>query len=156
MDKEKILKSFSEFLDNMVGGSKEKESPQLPVMKALDQDKKQATFVVLHAYSDDSEYDLHNETYDADEVEKACHNYNRNCMKANLGHLMMVEEDIAYVVESYCSEIDMVLGDQFIAKGTWLQKWQFNDDSIWEGVKGGQWNGLSIQCMVDCEDLENE
>lgn len=156
MKKEEILKKFSDFLDSMVGSSKENEAPTLEVRKAVDVEKRQATFVVLHAYKDETEYDLHDETYDAEEVEKACHNYNRNCMKANLGHLMMIGDDVAYVLESYCTDADMVIGDEFVAKGSWLQKWQFQDDSVWEGVKKGHWNGLSIQCQATVEELDNE
>ena len=70
--------------------------------------------------------------------------------------MVMVDDDTAYVLESYCTEVDMVLGDQFIAKGSWLQKWQFTDDIVWEGVKSGHWNGLSVQCMATVEELDNE
>ena len=105
---------------------------------------------------DDEHFDLHGDTYTALEVEKACNNYNRHCMKANLAHMFMVEDDVAYVAQSYTVPVDIQLDDTFIRKGSWLQTWQFTDDEIWKGVKEGKWNGLSIQCLASVEELSND
>lgn len=156
MSKQSLLKAFSDFLDTVSGGTG-KGAPEVEsVVKSLDEDLMQATFVVLEACPDETTFDLHGDTYDAAEVAKACHDYNRNCMKANLAHMFMVDDDIAYVVESYTTPVDIHLDETFISKGSWLQTWQIKDASIWEGIKSGYWSGLSIQCLAEVEDLTND
>lgn len=151
MNKENLLKSFSEFLDNF-GGTKEESPPTIEVAKSLNEDKRLATFVVLSP----DEVDLQGDVYSSEEVEKACYDYNRNCMKANLAHLITVDDDTAFVLESYITPVDMQLDDQIIKSGTWLQTWKINDDSVWEGVKNGYWTGLSIQCTAETEEITDE
>jgi len=74
-------------------------------------------------------------------------------MRPNLAHLMMADNNTAVITESYIAPTDMDLNGVSIKKGSWLQTWKFNDDSIWEGVKSGYWNGLSVQCNGLVEDL---
>lgn len=135
-----------EATEDMTGG--------VPVRKSVEEDLMQATFVALLAYPDDTQFDLHGDTYDADEVRKACHNFNQNCMKANIGHAVMIDKNVAMIVESYTSDVDMQIGDQYVPAGSWLQKWQFADDSLWEDVKKGYWNGISIGAKANVEHLE--
>lgn len=157
MDKEQLTEAFKEFLNKHFSGTTEETKPSVEVTKSVDEESKQALFVALPAMPDDnSEADLHGDTYSAEEVEKACHSYNKHCMKTNLEHLVMVDDDMCYVVESYVTPVDMQIGDTFVTKGSWLQKWQFQDGSLWQGVKEGYWEGISIQCMADVEELDNE
>jgi hypothetical protein len=32
--------------------------------------------------------------------------------------------------------------------------WQFADDDLWQGVKAGEWSGISIGCMAEVEEIE--
>jgi Putative phage serine protease XkdF len=123
------------------------------VIKSVDQEKRLATFVVLEPQDDDGlTTDAHGDTYTEDEVEKACHNFNRLCGAANLFHAMPTT---GYeFVESYISKADMVIGTEFIRKGTWLATIYVSEDWIWEGIKDGTFDGLSIQCMGTVENLE--
>lgn len=147
-EKKSLLKSLAKFLGIQ-------DSPKsLEVTKAVNEEKKQATFLAMMAYRDETQFDLHGDTFDAEEVSKACHNFNTNCMKTNLGHLVMVDDGVASIVESYIAPVDMMLGDQFITKGSWLQVWQFADDSIWEGVKKGYWTGISPAFLTEYEEIE--
>lgn len=152
MNKEDVINMFKAFLDERFGEPQPDSPPTIEVAKSLDEEKRLATFVVLAP----DEFDLHGDTYDAEEVEKACHDYNANCMKANLHHLLMVDDDVAYVVESYITPASFQLDDKLIKKGTWLQTWKINNDSVWDGVKTGYYTGLSIQCMATVEELEDE
>ena len=125
----------------------------LPRTKAVNEEKRQATFLAMMAYRDDTEFDLHKDTFDAEEVAKGCHSFNTTCMKTNLGHLVMVGDSVATILESYLAPVDMQLGDQFITKGSWLQVWQFANDNIWEGVKKGYWTGISPGFRAEVEDV---
>lgn len=155
MEKKDLVKAFSDFIDNHFGAPKSApEVKSVEIVKAVNEDKMIATFVVLKAMDDESDYDLHGDFYDAEEVEKACYSFNEHCMKANLGHLVMVDDSVAKIVESYITMVDIQLDDQFISKGSWLQTWKFNDGQLWEGVKSGDWNGLSIQCLANTETID--
>ena len=120
---------------------------QVQIAKAQNEELKQATFLVLAP----DEVDLHGDIYSADEVRKACHNYNQHCRKANLLHLL--ETDAFHIAESYISLVDMQVGETIIKAGSWLSVLQFNDDEIWEEVKNGNYCGVSIGAMADTEYL---
>jgi hypothetical protein len=146
IDKEKLLGSFSEFLDNHFGSTKNVE-----IAKSVDIDKKMATFVVLAP----EEVDAHGDIYSHDVVEDACYQYNEYCYKCNLEHMLMIDESTAEVIESYIAPVDFQLDETLIKKGTWLQTWKFNSDELWNQVKEGHWTGLSVQCMGEVEDITN-
>ena len=90
--------------------------------------------------------------YDANEVRKACHNFNTYCRKANLLHLF--DTDTFSVVESYIAPVGMQMGDTVIKAGSWLSVLQFTDESIWAEVKNGGYSGVSIGAKADAQDLE--
>jgi hypothetical protein len=76
-------------------------------------------------------------------------------MKASLLHLMPTSA--FEFVESYIQKSDMILGDKFIKKGSWLATIYVDESSlgqqIWDGIKSGHYNGLSIQAMGRLEDM---
>ena len=78
----------------------------IPIIKQANEELKQATFLVLSP----DEVDLHGDVYDANEVRKACHNFNTYCRKANLLHLF--DTDTFSVVESYIAPVGMQIGEQ--------------------------------------------
>jgi len=156
-EKESILKAFSGLLDGILGGSdKEQLESPVEVCKAVDTEKKQATFLAMMAYKDVTEFDLHEDTWEVDTIAKACHSFNIDCMKTNLGHLVMTDDSVATIVESYIAPVDMTLGDKYITKGSWLQVWQFADDSIWQGVKKGYWTGISPAFLAKYMELKDD
>jgi Putative phage serine protease XkdF len=123
---------------------------KIPVAKSLDEELKQATFVVMAP----DEVDLHGDITSEEEVRKACHNFNKYCQKANLFHL--VQTETFEFCESYVCLTDMVLGDKEVKKGTWLCTIQCLDDDLWTLIKSGEINGVSIGAMAAVEDLEDE
>jgi len=129
----------------------------VPIVKSLNEEKRLATFLVLEPQDEDlTTSDLHGDWYDADTVESACHDFNRFCRKANLFHL--VDTTAFEFVESYISETEMNLGETFIKKGSWLAKIHVNDSEsgnlVWESIKSGEFNGLSVQCEGFVSDIE--
>lgn len=159
MSKEsKLLEGLTALLTKYFGESEETPRHQetneikdgVSVSKALDEELRQATFLVLSP----NEVDLQGDIYDEDEVRKACHGFQTHCRKANLFH--MVETDLANIVENYIAPADFYLGEQFIKKGSWLQVWQMEDDELWGLVKSGEINGVSIGCPANYEDLSDD
>lgn len=129
------------------------------IKKSANDEKRLATFVVLEPQSDDlTTTDLHEDWYDADCIEKACYNFNKNCNRANLMHSVMTEGFT--FVESYIAPVDMNIAGVDIKKGTWLATIEVSKsnehDWIWEGIKSGKFNGLSIQAKGIVEDIEGE
>ena len=127
-----------------------KRTSNVPVFKQAQEELKQATFLVLSP----DEVDLHGDIYDAIEVRKACHNFNVHCRKANLLHLF--DTDSFSIVESYIAPVEMKMGETIIKAGSWLTVLQFNDDSIWEGVKNGDYTGVSIGGVAQAELLDED
>lgn len=127
-----------------------KRTSNVPIFKQSQEELKQATFLVLSP----DEVDLHGDIYDATEVRKACHNFNTHCRKANLLHLFDTES--FSIVESYIAPVEMQMGETVIKAGSWLSVLQFNDYEIWEGVKSGDYSGVSIGGVAQAESLEEQ
>lgn len=156
---EGILKTFHKSLTDPDTSTEEVlQGIDIRIVKKSDDEKRLATFVVLEPQDDGyMTTDLHGDWYDAETVEKSCRNFNKYCMKANLLHLMPTS--VFEFVESYISQADMVIGETFIKKGTWLATIHVDDsdlgEEIWQGIKSGYFNGLSIQCKGRAENIED-
>lgn len=151
LKQEEILKSYiKDITDEEVNSEDNLPGVKLPITKAVDEELKQATFIVMTP----EETDLHGDITSEAEVRKACHNFNKYSMKANLFHL--VETDTFEFCESYCCPSDFVLGDKFVKKGTWLATIQSLDDNLWELIKTGEINGLSIGALASVESIEED
>lgn len=120
------------------------------VVKSLNEELKQALFVCMVP----NEVDLHGDITSEDEVRKACHNFNKFCSQANLFHIVKTES--FEFAESYIAPTDFILGDKEVKKGTWLVNIQVNDDSLWELIKSGEINGVSIGALASVETLEKD
>ena len=52
----------------------------------------------------------------------------------------------------------MLIGEEPIKKGSWLAKIYVNKsdvgDLVWESIKSGEFNGLSVQCEGFVSDIE--
>ena len=121
----------------------------MPIIKQANEELKQATFVVLPV----DEVDLHGDIYDANEVRKACHNFNTYCRKANLLHL--IDTTTFSIVESYIAPVEMQIGEKIIKAGNWISVLQFHNDDIWTDVKEGKFTGVSICGTATVIDLED-
>lgn len=120
------------------------------VNKSVNEELKQVTYVVLVP----NEVDLQGDTYDEDEVRKACHSYNKFCREANLFHV--TKTDTFEIAESFIAPTDFTIGEFEVKKGTWLATLQVKSDELWELIKSGEVSGLSIGAMASGTKLEDE
>ena len=126
-----------------------KETKKVSVAKSLDEEKRRATFVVLEPQDDDgTTSDLHGDWYSESEVAEACYSFNRHCRKANLLH--MIDTNGIEFIESYVLPGESTIGETKVKKGSWVATIEIEDETqhdwIWEGIKDGTFNGLSVQC----------
>lgn len=127
---------------------KNNKNETVQVVKSVNEELKQATFIVMVP----DEVDLHGDIIAEDEVRKACHNFNKHCNQANLFHI--TKTATFEFAESYCSLVDFVLGDKLVKKGTWLATIQVHDSELWDLIKDGEVSGLSIGALASVEDVE--
>jgi len=144
-----------ELLEKFFGGSSQEQN-LVEMTKAVDEENRTALFVVLEPQEGDFTTDLHSDTYNVEDVRKACHNFAQHCMKANLFH--RVETEHAQIVENYTTPSAFTLEDGRVVKaGTWLQVWWFPEseegEELWSMVKSGEINGVSIGCRAMSEEL---
>ena len=54
----------------------------------------------------------------------------------------------------------MQMGDTIIKAGSWLAVIQVSESedgvALWEGIKDGDFNGLSVQCTANTEDVGDD
>lgn len=119
------------------------------IAKSIDEDRGLVTAVILRP----DVTDLHGDIYSADEVEKACFNFNTRCRQTNVQHLKMADFDM---VQSFVAPADFVLGEGEVRKGDWIGT-MFIDPSkhedTWKSVKSGEFTGFSIGCKASTEIL---
>lgn len=127
---------------------KNNNTETVQVVKSVNEELKQATFIVLVP----DEVDLHGDIIPEDEVRKACHNFNKYSNQANLFHI--TKTATFEFIESYCSPVDFVLGDKLVKKGTWLATIQVHDSELWGLIKDGEVSGLSIGALANVEDID--
>lgn len=127
------------------------------INKSLLEEKRLATFVVLEPQDQDgTTTDLHLDWYDAEMIEEACFNFNTTCRKANIMHSF--DTDGFEFVESYTAPVDLELGGRQIKKGTWIATIRVSSNPehqwIWDGIKSGKFNGLSIQGLGTMQQMQ--
>lgn len=129
---------------------KTSDTPVVQVVKAVNEELKQATFIVMVP----DEVDLHGDITSENEVRKACFNFNKFSMQPNLFHISATES--FEFAESYIAPSDFVLGDKFVKKGTWLATVQVHDDDVWTAIKDGDICGLSIGALARTETIKED
>jgi len=148
-----VLKAFaSEAVDEplkVVETAKETDKVERVTLKAIDEDKRLFTAVVLRPNVIDSQGDI----YDEEVVEKACHNYNEFCGEGNIQHL--VQTTLAVPVESWIAKSNMDLGAGDVLEGDWVMTMRIDDNEIWDMCKKGDFTGFSVGCISLSEDLNN-
>ena len=123
---------------------------KIKVVKAVNEELKQATFIVMAP----EEVDLHGDITSEEEVRKACHNFNIYSNQANLFHI--TKTATFEFAESYTAPVDFVLGEVLVKKGTWLATVQVLDDNLWSLVKSGEVNGLSIGALASVQEVDSD
>ncbi|CAM4459325.1 XkdF-like putative serine protease domain-containing protein [Paenibacillus xylanexedens] len=111
--------------------------------------------VIGVVYQPDVE-DVHGDMMDAVEIEKAAHLFMENQHTYNIDKQHDLDADKGYVVESYIAPCDMEIGDQVIAKGSWVAGVKVIDDDAWEEIQKGDITGFSMFGVGKREEVEDE
>jgi len=128
--------------------TKDTKSKVVPVTKALNEELKQAMFVVMVP----DEIDAHGDITSEEEIRKACYNYNKYSREANLFHVSKTES--FFLAESFVAPVEFFIEDRFVKKGTWLATVQALDDDLWALIKSGDICSLSIGALARVQELE--
>ncbi len=96
-------------------------------------------------------FDLHNDGLSKNEVEAACHYYNKNHFgNCDLNHVLQV--DCARVIESYILEVDCEIDGEILIAGTWMAKTEIDrthvGDTVWNMLVTGELAGYSPEGSV--------
>lgn len=154
--KKSVVDGIMDWIDNAFGSTKKESHPVVEVNKSVDIEQRRALFVVLEP----DVVDAHGDTYSAEEVEKACINFNTHCNKANLFHRVQTED--VKIEQSFINPSTFTLDDgREIKKGTWMQWMHFPEDNanselLWKMVKEGEIQGVSIGATAKVEELDND
>ncbi|AJS61524.1 terminase [Paenibacillus sp. IHBB 10380] len=111
--------------------------------------------VIGVVYQPDVE-DAHGDMMDAVEIEKAAHLFMENQHTYNIDKQHDLDTDKGYVVESYVAPCDMEIGEQVIAKGSWVAGVKVTDDDTWEDIQKGEITGFSMWGVGKREEIEEE
>lgn len=104
-------------------------------------------FVVYEPGSaeDESTHDAHGDWATAEEIEKACYNFNRKkIFDTAVDNQHDFESIDAEILESYIAPVEMNIGDEIIKQGTWLAKIWIHDEEIVDEYRSGTKTGLSM------------
>ncbi|WP_338542801.1 XkdF-like putative serine protease domain-containing protein [Paenibacillus tundrae] len=111
--------------------------------------------VIGVVYQPDVE-DAHGDMMDSVEIEKAAHLFMQEQHTYNIDKQHDLDADKGYVVESYIAPCDMEIGDQVIAKGSWVAGVKVTDDDTWEDIQKGDITGFSMFGVGKREEVEEE
>lgn len=143
---EEIVAQISELLKSTF-------SPKQQVTKSVDVEERRALFVAMEPEVEDA----HGDITSVEEIEKACNNFNKHCMKANLFH--RVETDAVEIQQSFITPTDIQFENgREIKKGSWLMWMKFPEgnetsNTLWDMVKDGTVNGVSIGALGYKEEV---
>jgi hypothetical protein len=130
-----------------------KNAIQKQVQIAKVDDAKRVVIGVV--YQPDVE-DAHGDMMDVVEIEKAAHLFMEKQHTYNIDKQHDLEADKGYVVESYIAPCDMEIGDQIIAKGSWVAGVKVTDDDTWDAIQKGEITGFSMWGVGKREEIEEE
>ena len=148
------MNKVEELIAQMTELIKSTFTPKQQITKSVDVEERRALFVAMEPEVEDA----HGDITSAEEIEKACNNFNKHCMKANLFH--RVETDAVEIQQSFITPTDIQFENgREIKKGSWLMWMKFPEnnetsDVLWEMVKSGEVNGISIGGQGYVEEIE--
>ncbi len=121
----------------------------LPVAKAMTAgtpvEKRIVIGVVLEPEPFDGAGDGHKETYAADEIERAAHNYCASFLSLNDAHGRFLTREQIAVIETYIAPCDFTLDGSTIRRGSWVLAARIIDDQLWGRVLTGELRAWSIE-----------
>lgn len=111
---------------------------EVKVFIEKEDDEQQLVYGVV--YEPDVE-DSHGEYMNSEEIEKAAHAFVKDARNIDKQHDF--NSGVGEVVESYIAPADFDLGEQTIAKGSWVLVTKASDE-VWEDIKKGEITGYSM------------
>ena len=107
---------------------------------AKNDDKRLVTGIVYAPNETDSQGDY----AEADEIEKAAHEFLADWRVVKTMHKDDVSRGVQ-IVESFIAPVDYTLDNgEKVRKGAWVVTLHVDDDGIWDAVKSGEYAGLSM------------
>lgn len=91
--------------------------------------------------------DVQKDVLDAEDIEKACHEFMVISRQADVQHSGEVTK--ADLIENYIAPVDFVVKmadgtEETITKGSWVQAWQVHDPVVKQEIEEGKRTGFSI------------
>lgn len=154
--KDKLVKLFSDFLDNAVGPTKN----TLPLVKKFDNELMQATEVVYEP----NKLDAHNEWMSKATVALLCERLKKAFFEdgnacINLFHMKPLEKSEVELLDIYIQDKDIYVGEDLVPEGTCIATVQYHNQELWEMRKAGIIGGFSVQgeCVyIDPKENSND
>lgn len=115
-----------------------------------EEDEQQLVYGIV--YEPDVE-DSHGDYMTAPSIEKAAHGFMKDARNIDTQHDF--NSGVGEVVESYIAPTDFTLGEQDIAKGSWVLVTKATDE-IWEDIKKGQITGYSMAGTAETIEKQSE
>lgn len=128
-----------------------KEPLQKDIRIAKADKAKQIVYGVVY---EPDEFDAHDDSMTAEEIEKAAHGFMERQNTYNIDKQHDLDADKGYVVESYIAPVDMKLGDQEIKKGSWVAGVKVTDADTWVQIEKGEITGFSMWGVGKREKIE--
>ncbi|ERI10236.1 XkdF-like putative serine protease domain-containing protein [Aneurinibacillus aneurinilyticus] len=100
--------------------------------------------------------DAHGDQMDEEEIEKAALLFMENQNTYNIDKQHNLEANKGFVFESYIAPCEITLGDQVIAKGSWVAGVKVTDDETWEDIKKGEITGFSMFGVGKREEIKED
>lgn len=122
------------------------ETTVKPIIKA--DDPQQLVYGVVYA---PDVADAHDDYMTAEDIEKAAHGFMENYQNIDKQHDF--ETEAGKVVESYVAPVDMEIGEETIAKGTWVLVTKATNE-MWESIQKGEFTGYSLAGTAEVEEVE--
>ncbi len=121
-----------------------KENEKVLDMKLLEMKGEEVFGVVF----DPTEKDSDGDEIPHDVLAAACYEYNTFFRNTLYRHTVALSQDQVVLLESYIAPVEMVVNEQTIKAGSWVQRWQIKDPAIQEQVRKGEIVGFSLGGFV--------
>ena len=114
-------------------------------------EEKRLVYAVAYPLMPKGKSDTQNDRIEADELEKASHNWLVKSRKYDLHHKELnVPSDSAVVVESYIAPVDINYplldgNTKLITKGSWVVVTHFPDLEMWQKIRNKEFGAYSIR-----------
>lgn len=119
------------------------------LIKQMNQELMQVTYVAMIPG-----VDLTGDFTSELDVRLAKESFHKSAQRTNLFHVAMT--DSFSVIESYLAPVDMQFEVATVTKGSWLITLQINSEELWQMIKSGEINGISIGATAYVEPYNED